>query len=121
LLAWENEAFLATNELGKDRLEIIAPSISILAEPPVAVVDKVVDQKGTLPAAEAFVKFLYTPQAQEIVARDFYRPRDPAVAKEYQNKFPSIELLIIDDFGGWRKAQATHFAHHGVFDSIYTQ
>jgi sulfate transport system substrate-binding protein len=121
LLAWENEAFLAINELGKDRFEIVAPSISILAEPPVAVVDKVVDKKGTRAAAEAFLKFLYTPRAQEIEAKDYYRPRVPTVAKAYEGKFPALQLLTIDDFGGWRTAQAKHFADHGVFDSIYAQ
>jgi sulfate/thiosulfate transport system substrate-binding protein len=121
LLAWENEAFLATNELGRDRFEIVAPSISILAEPPVAVVDKVVDAKGTRSLAEAFLKFIYTRQAQEIVAKDYYRPRDSGVSERYRNNFPSIELLTIDDFGGWRQAQAKHFKDQGVFDSIYTQ
>jgi len=121
LLAWENEAELAINKLGVDKFDIVIPSISILAEPPVAVVDKVVDRKGTREAAEAFVKFLYTHDAQEIVAKDYYRPRDPVVANESQAEFPKVELLTIDDFGGWRKAQATHFNDHGVFDSIYTQ
>ena len=121
LLAWENEAFLAINELGKDRFEIVVPSVSILAEPPVAVVDKVVDRKGTRTAAEAFLRFLYTPDAQAIIAADGYRPRDAAVAQRYAARFPSIDLLTIDDFGGWRQAQATHFAERGVFDSIYGQ
>ncbi len=121
LLAWENEAFLAINELGKDKFDIVVPSISILAEPPVAVVDKVVDKKGTRTAAEAFLKYIYSPEAQEIVAEDHYRPRDLNVAKEYEDRFPKVELLTIDDFGGWRKAQAVHFDDHGVFDSIYAQ
>ncbi|HUD89748.1 MAG TPA: sulfate ABC transporter substrate-binding protein [Xanthobacteraceae bacterium] len=121
LVAWENEAQLAINRLGVDKFDIVVPSISILAEPPVAVVDKVVDRKGTRAAAEDLLNFLYTRQGQEIVAKDYYRPRDPVVAQEYQASFPKIELLTIDDFGGWRKAQATHFNDHGVFDSIYTQ
>jgi sulfate transport system substrate-binding protein len=121
LVAWENEAFLAINELGKDRFDIVVPSISILAEPPVAVVDQVVEKKGTRQPAEAFLKFLYTPAAQTIEAQSHYRPRDPTVAKQYENSFPNIQLLSIDDFGGWRKAQQTHFNDHGVFDSIYGQ
>jgi sulfate/thiosulfate transport system substrate-binding protein len=121
LLAWENEAFLAVNELGKDRFDIVVPSVSILAEPPVAVVDQVVDQKGTRQPAEDFLKFLYTPAAQTIAAKNYYRPRDPTVAKEYESRFPSVQLLSINDFGGWQHAQATHFNEHGVFDSIYSQ
>jgi sulfate/thiosulfate-binding protein len=121
LLAWENEAFLAINELGKDRFEIVVPSISILAEPPVTVVDKVVEKKGTRAAAESFLKFIYSSEGQEIAAKDFYRPRDPAVAKRHEARFPAVQLLTIEDFGGWRKAQATHFNDKGVFDSIYTQ
>ena len=121
LLAWENEALLATNDLGKDKFEIVVPSISILAEPPVAVVDKVVDKKGTRAEAEAFLKFIYSPEGQEIAAKDHYRPRDPTVAKQYAAAFPNVQLFTIDDFGGWRKAQTTHFADGGVFDSIYSQ
>ena len=121
LVAWENEAFLAVNELGKDRFDIVVPSISILAEPPVAVVDRVVDKKGTRAAAEAFLKYLYTPEAQAIIATDGYRPRDPDVARQYAARFPQVQLLTIADFGGWRQAQATHFNDHGVFDSIYGQ
>ena len=121
LIAWENEAFLAINELGKDKLEIVVPSISILAEPPVAVVDKVVDKKGTRAAAESFLRFIYSPAGQEIAATDFYRPRDPQVAARHAAAFPHVELLIIDDFGGWRGAQKTHFNDGGVFDSIYGQ
>jgi sulfate/thiosulfate-binding protein len=121
LLAWENEAFLAVNELGRDRFEIVVPSISILAEPPVAVVDKVVDKKGTRAAAQSFLQFIYSPAGQEIAATDFYRPRDPAVAARHAAAFPKVQLLTIEDFGGWRKAQATHFNDGGVFDSIYAQ
>lgn len=122
LIAWENEAYLSINELGKDKFEIVYPSVSVLAEPPVAVVDKVVDKKGTRALAEAYLKFLYTPEAQEIEAKNYYRPRDPAVAKKYEAQFPKLELLTVDqDFGGWQKAQTTHFKDGGVFDAIYTQ
>jgi sulfate/thiosulfate-binding protein len=121
LLAWENEAFLAVNELGRDKFDIVVPSISILAEPPVSVVDRNVDRKGTRQAAEAFLKFIYSPEGQTIAAQDHYRPRDPDVARQYAANFPEIKLITIDDFGGWRKVQATHFNDHGVFDSIYTQ
>jgi len=121
LLAWENEAFLAVNELGRDKFDIVAPSLSILAEPPVAVVDKVVDRKGTRAPAETFLKFIYSEPGQTIAAKDYYRPRDPDVAKEFEGKFPKLDLITINDFDGWRKAQTTHFADHGVFDSIYSQ
>jgi sulfate/thiosulfate-binding protein len=121
LLAWENEAFLAVNELGKDKFEIVVPSVSILAEPPVAVVDKVVDKKGTRAEAEAFLRFIYSPEGQAIAAKDYYRPRDPEIAKQYANFFPVVQLVTIDAFGGWRKAQAAHFEDGGVFDAIYTQ
>ena len=121
LIAWENEAFLAIDELGRDKFEIVVPSISVLAEPSVSVVDQVVDKKGTRSPAEAFLKFIYTREGQTIVAKDHFRPRDPAVAKEYEDRYPKIQLLTIDDFGGWQKAQATHFNDHGVFDSIYSQ
>lgn len=121
-ISWENEAFLAVNEFGKDKFEIVVPSVSILAEPPVAVVDKVVDKKGTRAAAEAYLKFLYTPEGQEIAAKHYYRPRDAGVAKKHEGSFPKIELFTIDDvFGGWRKAQTTHFKDGGVFDAIYAQ
>ncbi|RJF87558.1 sulfate ABC transporter substrate-binding protein [Oleomonas cavernae] len=121
LLAWENEAFLALKELGPDKFEIVVPSLSILAEPPVAVVDKVVDKKGTRKQAEAYLNFLYTKEGQELAAKWFYRPRDKEVAAKYKDTFPTIELVTIDDaaFGGWRKAQQTHFADGGVFDQIY--
>jgi sulfate transport system substrate-binding protein len=122
LLAWENEALLALTEGdGKDKFEIVVPSISILAEPPVTVVDKVVDKHGTRKVAEAYLKFLYTPQGQDIAARNGYRPRDATVAAKYTAKFPQLPLLTIDAaFGGWQKAQATHFADGGTFDQIYT-
>jgi len=120
LVAWENEAFLAVKELGRGRVEIVVPSLSILAEPPVAVVDKVVDRKGTRRLAEEYLKYLYSPEGQEIAARNYYRPFDRTVAAKYERQFPKLRLVTIDDtFGGWAKAQATHFADGGVFDQIY--
>jgi sulfate transport system substrate-binding protein len=120
LLAWENEAFLALKEFGKDKFEIVVPSISILAEPPVAVVDKVVDRNGTRAVAEAYLKYWYTREAQEIAARNYYRPTDSDVIKEYADAFPKVELFKIDDvFGGWTKAQKIHFGEGGIFDQIY--
>ncbi|WP_235827852.1 sulfate ABC transporter substrate-binding protein [Brevibacillus migulae] len=120
LLAWENEAFLAVNELGKDKVEIVAPPTSILAEPPVAVVDKVVDKKGTREVAEAYLKYLYTEEGQKIAAENFYRPRLEAVAKQYEDKFPKIELFTIKDVAGdWKNAQEKHFADGALFDQIY--
>lgn len=120
LLAWENEAYLAVKEFGADKFEIVAPSVSILAEPPVAIVDSVVDKKGTRAIAESYLKHWYTPEAQEIAARNFYRPRDPEVAKKYAASFAKVDLFTIDDvFGGWTKAQKEHFAEGGVFDKIY--
>jgi len=122
LLAWENEAYLATKELGADKVDIVVPSLSILAEPPVSVVDKVVTKRGTRAVAEAYLNYLYSPAGQEIAARHFYRPRDPQIAAKYAAKFPKIPLLTIDEvFGGWSKAQATHFADGGTFDKIYGQ
>lgn len=120
LIAWEDEALLAARVEGKDKFDVVVPSISILAEPPVAVVDKVADKKGTRKAAEAYLKFLYTPQGQEIGAKNFYRPTDPAVAKKHESEFPKVKLVTIDDtFGGWQKAQKTHFADGGEFDQLY--
>ena len=120
LLNWENEALLALKQPGGDQYQIVYPSRSILAEPPVALVDATVDRRGTRKAAEAFLHYLYTPEAQEIEARNFYRPRDPAVLTKHKAQFPSLPLTPIDgDFGGWTKAQATHFADGGVFDQIY--
>jgi sulfate/thiosulfate transport system substrate-binding protein len=120
LLAWENEAFLSINEFGKDKFEIVVPSLSILAEPPVAVVDRVVDRKGTRAAAEAYLKFLYTREGQGISAKHYYRPRDPETAKKHEGTFPQVQLITVDEvFGGWRKAQAAHFGDGGVFDKIY--
>jgi sulfate/thiosulfate transport system substrate-binding protein len=119
LLAWENEAYLAIEET-KDQIEMVVPSVSILAEPPVTVVDSVVDRKGTRAIAEAYLQFLYTPEAQEIVARHHYRPRDPAVAARYAGRFAAVQLFTIDEaFGGWQQAQRTHFADGGTFDQIY--
>ncbi len=122
LISWENEAFLAVNELGKDKIEIVVPSVSILAEPPVAVVDKVVDKRGTRAAAEAYLKFLYTKEGQEVAGRNYYRPRDADVAAKHAQVFPKVSLFTIDDvFGGWRNAQGKHFADKGAFDQIYGQ
>ena len=121
LLAWENEAFLAVQELGPDKFDIVVPSLSILAEPPIAVVDKVVDRKGTRDAAQAYLQFLYTPEAQDIIARNGYRPVDKAVAAKYADKFPQLKLVTIDDpiFGGWRATQKKHFDDGGTFDQLY--
>lgn len=120
LLAWENEAYLAIKEFGADKFEVVAPSLSILAEPPVAVVDKVVDKHRTRAVAEAYVKYLYSKQGQEIAARNFYRPTDPEVAARYAKQFPKINLIQLDDvFGSWKKVQKTHFDDGGVFDQIY--
>ncbi|MGO3933237.1 sulfate ABC transporter substrate-binding protein [Rhodopseudomonas pseudopalustris] len=120
LLAWENEAFLAVKEFGKDKFEIVAPSISILAEPPVTVVDVVADKKGTRAVAEAYLKYWYSKEGQEIAARNFYRPRDAEIAKKYDSSFAKVDLFTIDDvFGGWTKAQTEHFTEGGVFDKIY--
>lgn len=122
LIAWENEAYLAINELGKDKFEIVNPSISILAEPPVAVVDKVAKKKGTTEVAEAYLKYLYTEKGQEIAAKNYYRPRNSEVLKKYADQFPEIEFVTVDEkFGGWQKAQQTHFNDGGTFDEIYQQ
>ena len=121
LLAWENEAHLALKEFGAGRFEIVYPPTSILAEPPVAVVDKVVDKRGTRKVAEAYLDYLYSPVGQEIAAKNFYRPIDDKVAARYAAQFPTIARFTIDDvFGGWAKAQKTHFADGGVFDQIYS-
>jgi sulfate transport system substrate-binding protein len=119
LLAWENEAFLAIEELGKDKVEIVVPSISILAEPPVAVVDKVAEKRGTAALAKAYLEYLYSPEAQELAAKNHYRPRSKEVAQRYVQSFAQVKLFTVDDvFGGWKKAQETHFADKGVFDQI---
>ena len=120
LVAWENEALLAIKELGPDKVEIVAPSVSILAEPPVAVVDKVVDKRGTRKVAEAYLNFLYTDQAQAIIAKNYYRPGIEKEAKKYAAQFPNVKLFKITDVAGdWTTAQKTHFADGGVFDQIY--
>ncbi|MGE8941596.1 sulfate ABC transporter substrate-binding protein [Leptospira interrogans] len=121
-ISWENEAFLALKELGPEKFKIVVPSLSILAEPPVTVVDKVVDRRGTRKQAEAYLQYLYSPEGQDIAGKHFYRPRDPDVAKKYASQFVDVKLITIDDvFGGWQKAQKTHFADGGVFDQIYTK
>jgi len=120
LLAWENEAYLALREFGKDKFEIVAPPLSILAEPPVAIVDKVADKKGTRNAADAYLQYWYTKEGQEIAARNFYRPRDPEIEKAHADSFAKVELFTIDAvFGGWTRAQKEHFGEGGVFDQIY--
>lgn len=122
LLAWENEAFLALNELGKDRFEIIMPSLSILAEPPVTLVDKVADKKGTRVVAEAYLNYFYSPHGQEIAAKHYYRPREQAVTAKYPGRFREVQLVTINDtFGGWAKAHRLHFIDGGVFDQIYLE
>ncbi|HEX7559236.1 MAG TPA: sulfate ABC transporter substrate-binding protein [Usitatibacter sp.] len=120
LIAWENEAYLSIKELGPGKFEIVTPSLSILAEPPVALVDKVADRKGTRKVAQAYLEHWYTPEAQEIAARNFYRPIDPQVAARHEKEFPKVNLFTIDQvFGGWQKAQKTHFADGGTFDQIF--
>ncbi len=120
LLAWENEAYLAVRELGPDKFDVVAPPFSILAEPPVAVVDKVVKKKGTEKVATAYLEHLYSTEGQEIAAKHYYRPRDPAIAAKYASQFPKLTLVTVDEaFGGWNKAQRAHFADGGSFDRIY--
>ena len=119
LLAWENEAYLAVNEFGKGKFDIVVPSVSILAEPPVAVVDKNTEKKGTTDVANAYVQHLYSKEAQEIIAKHYYRPVDKAVAAKYADRFPATKLLTIRDFGGWGTVQAKHFDDGGVFDKVF--
>jgi sulfate/thiosulfate-binding protein len=119
LIAWENDALLAVNKLGRGRFQIVRPSLSILAEPPVALVDGVVAKKGTRNVAEAYLHYLYSPVGQEIIARHYFRPRLSSVAKRYASAFPAMKLVTIDRFGGWTKAQQAYFADGGVFDQIY--
>ena len=119
LIAWENEALLAIKELGADKLQIVVPTVSVLAEPPVAVVDKVVLRRGTREVAQAYLQYLYSKEGQEIVAKNYYRPRDPEVAAKYAAQYPKLNLVTIADFGGWQKVQPTHFGEGGVFDQIY--
>jgi sulfate transport system substrate-binding protein len=119
LIAWENEALMAANEIARGELEVVVPSLSILAEPPVAVVDKVVDRRGTRALAEAYLNFLYTVEGQTLAAEHYLRPSAPDVAARYGERFRKLELLSIGDFGGWASAQKTHFADGGIFDQIY--
>ncbi|QYG02020.1 MULTISPECIES: sulfate ABC transporter substrate-binding protein [Massilia] len=121
LLAWENEALLALRELGPDKFEIVAPSLSILAEPPVAVVDKNVDKKGTRKVAQAYLEYLYSDEGQDIIAKNYYRPAVDKFARKYASQFPQIKLFQISELGGWTVAQKTHFADGGIFDQIYTK
>ncbi len=120
LLAWENEAFLAIKEVGADKLQIVVPSISVLAEPPVAVVDQVALKRGTKDVAQAYLEYLYTPEGQEIIARNFYRPRDVKVAAKYASAYPKLPLVTIAELGGWTKVQKEHFGDGGVFDQVYS-
>nr|WP_302598738.1 sulfate ABC transporter substrate-binding protein [uncultured Cellulosilyticum sp.] len=120
LIAWENEAFLTLQERGDDAFEIVVPSMSILAQPPVAIVDEVVDDKGTREVTTAYLNYLYTPEGQEIIAKNYYRPINEEIAKKYADTFPSLKLVTVDEvFGGWQNAQKTHFADGGIFDAIY--
>ncbi len=120
LISWENEAFLAQKELGQEKFEIVIPSLSILAEPPVTIIDKTVDKRKTRQVAQAYLEHLYSEEGQEIAAKNYYRPTLESVAKKYEKQFPTINLINIDDvFGGWQKAQKRHFADGGVFDNIY--
>lgn len=119
LIAWENEAYLSLNELGEDEFEIVTPSLSILAEPPVAVVDKNAEKKGTTEVATAYLQYLYTETGQELAAKHYYRPRNEEVLAKYAEQFEDLELVTIDEFGGWQEAQKTHFSDDGVFDEIY--
>lgn len=119
LLTWENEAFLAVNELGADKVEIVVPSVSILAEASITLVDKYADDHGTRAVAEEYLKYLYTKEGQNIIAKNYYRPRDKEVLAAYGSKFPKIDLFTIEEFGGWKKAQPEHFGDGGVFDKIY--
>jgi sulfate transport system substrate-binding protein len=120
LITWENEAILSVHEFAKDELEVVIPSVSVLTEPPVTIVDKNVDKHGTREVAEAYLKFLYTPEGQEIVAKNYYRPRDAATLAKYKAQFPDVKLFTVDElFGGWSKAQPTHFNDGGIFDQIY--
>jgi len=120
LITWENEALLAIKELGPDKVEIVVPSLSVLAEPPVALVDKVADRRGTRKVAEAYLNYLYSEEGQKIAAQNYYRPTDEKIAKTYASQFPKLKLLTVEEIaGGWTKAQKTHFADGGIFDQIY--
>ncbi len=119
LIAWENEALLAIKELGSDKLQLVVPTVSVLAEPPVAVVDKVVLRRGTREVATAYLQYLYSKEGQEIIAKNYYRPRDADVAAKYASQFPKLTLFTVADFGGWSKVQPAHFSEGGIFDQIY--
>jgi sulfate/thiosulfate transport system substrate-binding protein len=122
LLTWENEALLAQKELGPDKFDIVSPSLSILAEPPVTVVDKVVDKRGTRAVAQAYLEYLYSPEGQNLAGENYYRPIDPAAAAKFARQFPKVNLFTIDEvFGGWSKAQKTHFADGGTFDQVFNR
>jgi len=121
LIAWENEVLLGANDLGKDKFEVVVPSTSILCEPVVSVVDKVVDKKGTRAVAQAYLEYLYSSEGQEIAAKRYYRPRSAVVLKKYAAQFPNIKLFTIADIAGdWKKAQAKHFADGAIFDQVYS-
>jgi sulfate/thiosulfate transport system substrate-binding protein len=119
LIAWENEALLAVKELGADKLQIVIPTVSVLAEPPVAVVDRVVLRRGTREVAQAYLQYLYSKEGQEIIARNYYRPRDQQIAAKYAAQYPKLNLVTVADFGGWSKVQPLHFGEGGIFDQIY--
>ena len=121
LLAWENEAFLSVEELGPDKFEIVVPKLSILAEPPVALVDKNVDKHGTREVATEYLKYLYSKEGQDIVARNYYRPRDPEIAAKYAAQYPKLNLVSIQELGGWAKVQQVHFGKAGIFEQISAQ
>lgn len=121
LLAWENEAYLAVKELGPEKFEIVTPSVSILAEPPVTVVDKYAKKHGTVAIANAYLQYLYSPEGQDIAGKHYYRPTDPKIAAKYAKQFAPVKLFTIKDFGGWSAAQAAHFSDDGIFDQIYTK
>jgi sulfate/thiosulfate transport system substrate-binding protein len=118
-ISWENEAYLAVNELGKDEFEIVVPSISVLAEPPVAVVERNATRHGNAQVAEAYLKYLYSEEAQEIIAKNYYRPSNKAIAKKHEASFKPVKLVTIKEFGGWQEIQKKHFADKGIFDQIY--
>lgn len=120
LLAWENEALISLKEWGPDKFDIVAPSLSILTEPPVAVVDKVADRRGTRKVAEEYLKYLYSDEGQEIIAKNYYRPINPKIAAKYASQYPKLNLITVDNtFGGWQKAQKDHFSDGGSFDQLY--
>jgi len=119
LINWENDILLVTNEISRGEYEIVIPSVSVLAEPPVAIVDKVVDKRGTRQVAEAYLRFLYSPAGQELAARYYFRPRSPEVAAKYKDRFPDVDMISIEGFGGWSQANKTHFADGGIFDQVF--